>query len=405
LRLRGFPATLHGVEWTSSRSDPSAELVGERRRRLLSLIDRLRRVLGPELIERLDLDASTDTAIEQALEDSLFALRDWLEGDRPGDETTILAMDLLALRDEIRRSVYMRQLKAVTDLQHGLARLRAVTSVEDVIEQGPRVACESCGFQAAVLMRVSGSDVIPASAWSERDPKWFPKVRGRLVGVTGDPLGLSDLTLEREMMRRRRPFLVRDAMNDDAPMQELRRLTGVQSYVAAPIMPEDRIIAFMYAIHFDVALDIVDRDLLWAFAEGYGYALERTILRSRVDEQSQLVMDLVRAAERKFTTLASAGLDLVVSDGDQATEPVDAEPAPQFAGFGSAASKAHGLLSRRELEVMELLAEGATNRMIAERLVIAEATAKAHVAQILRKLGARNRAGAVTRYVQLLQQH
>jgi DNA-binding NarL/FixJ family response regulator len=57
-------------------------------------------------------------------------------------------------------------------------------------------------------------------------------------------------------------------------------------------------------------------------------------------------------------------------------------------------------LTDREVEVMELLAVGTTDRQIADRLVIAESTAKKHVQHILRKLQARNRAEAVAKYRQ-----
>ncbi|MBF6323171.1 ATP-binding protein [Nocardia cyriacigeorgica] len=49
-------------------------------------------------------------------------------------------------------------------------------------------------------------------------------------------------------------------------------------------------------------------------------------------------------------------------------------------------------LSPREMQVAELIAQGATNREIAERLVIAVRTADTHVQHILTKLGAANRA-------------
>lgn len=52
-------------------------------------------------------------------------------------------------------------------------------------------------------------------------------------------------------------------------------------------------------------------------------------------------------------------------------------------------------LSARELEILHLLAGGATNREIAAALVLAEGTVKNHLTSILGKLGARDRAQAV----------
>lgn len=59
------------------------------------------------------------------------------------------------------------------------------------------------------------------------------------------------------------------------------------------------------------------------------------------------------------------------------------------------ASVAH--LTPREREVLELLAEGCSNRMIAERLVLAETTVKGYIASLLDKLDASSRLQAVVR--------
>ena len=54
-------------------------------------------------------------------------------------------------------------------------------------------------------------------------------------------------------------------------------------------------------------------------------------------------------------------------------------------------------LSKREEEVLGLVAQGLTNREIAQTLFISEATAKVHVRHILEKLGVRTRTEAAFR--------
>jgi DNA-binding NarL/FixJ family response regulator len=71
--------------------------------------------------------------------------------------------------------------------------------------------------------------------------------------------------------------------------------------------------------------------------------------------------------------------------------------APSVAGrlMGMLAAPATQELSPRELQVLQSVAAGATNRQIAQALFISEATVKTHLLHLYDKLGARDRASAV----------
>ena len=56
-------------------------------------------------------------------------------------------------------------------------------------------------------------------------------------------------------------------------------------------------------------------------------------------------------------------------------------------------------LTQRELEVLQLLAEGATNGEISQRLYISPKTTKNHLAAIFQKLDVTNRTHALVRAV------
>jgi predicted ATPase/DNA-binding CsgD family transcriptional regulator len=85
----------------------------------------------------------------------------------------------------------------------------------------------------------------------------------------------------------------------------------------------------------------------------------------------------------------SLSLDQAIAYARAADEPASASAA---APAQSSPRARPGGLSRRELEVAALIAQGHTNRRIAEALVIAEWTVDTHVRHILNKLGFRSRA-------------
>jgi DNA-binding NarL/FixJ family response regulator len=77
------------------------------------------------------------------------------------------------------------------------------------------------------------------------------------------------------------------------------------------------------------------------------------------------------------------------------------EPLEPYLGKRAAADHQNGGLSKRELEVMQLVAAGLTNREIAARLVLSTRTVDMHVRSILNKLRCRTRTEAAARAADL----
>jgi DNA-binding CsgD family transcriptional regulator len=111
----------------------------------------------------------------------------------------------------------------------------------------------------------------------------------------------------------------------------------------------------------------------------------------RASDRLRLAIDVADPAfaDRIASVLADVeGLELVGKD--------DEPDAFVVAVLGSGAElEAKIELTARELEVLALLAEGASNKLIARRLGISAHTAKYHVASLLEKLDAVSRTDAV----------
>jgi DNA-binding NarL/FixJ family response regulator len=72
-----------------------------------------------------------------------------------------------------------------------------------------------------------------------------------------------------------------------------------------------------------------------------------------------------------------------------------ADLAPSTASIESSRKGVRASLTPRQLQVLALLGEGLSNKLICRRLKIAHGTVKVHIAGILRELGVSNRVQAV----------
>jgi DNA-binding CsgD family transcriptional regulator len=285
-----------------------------------------------------------------------------------------------------------------------LGRLRGVSSVAELLNRGTTELCRSCGFDRAVLFRVTDGELVAEAAYFEGDAQWakdFVEL-GRLVRPQ-----LNELLIETEMITHHRPVLVADPVNDPRSFKPLVEAAKTRSYVAAPIMPNGNVIGMLHADRYMSGkhVDELDLETIWTFAEGFGYAVERTLLMERLEAETAHIREMADSATALIEELRSS--DLVLSPVQRpASDPYGSSNGERFARrFERAgAEELDRLLTRRELEVLELMASGASNAEIAARLAIAVGTVKSHVKHILRKLRAANRAEAVSRYFRLAVQ-
>ena len=281
-------------------------------------------------------------------------------------------------------------------IQEALVRLRDVGSVDAMIARAPAEVARACDMDRTVIYRVDDGMLVAEAFFIDGDDAAAAEL---LAFSREHPLSLREQVLESQMLRQRRPMLVEDAQNNPLSYKPFIKRYGTHAYVAAPIMPEGRVIGFL---HGDKGLrsprdprgvDELDRDALWAFAEGFGYAVERMQMLERLRAQGDEVRALIARTEAIVSEHLAAQVEL-------ASAPLgEAGTARAAAALLPPADGPMGSLTRRELEVLALIAEGATNNQIADRLVIAESTAKSHVKRILRRLGAANRVEAASIYL------
>ena len=145
-------------------------------------------------------------------------------------------------------------------------------------------------------------------------------------------------------------------------------------------------------------------EAIWRLHERWPDA--RVIILTTFDDD-EYVFEGLRAGAQGYLLKDVSGSDLAdairtVHAGGALIQPsVARKVVAEFARLAPPARDAGaGLaepLSERETEILRLLAEGLTNREIAERLSLAQGTVKNYVTTILDKLGARDRTQAALR--------
>jgi len=124
------------------------------------------------------------------------------------------------------------------------------------------------------------------------------------------------------------------------------------------------------------------------------YADDDTVLDAlRAGARSYLTKDADRAEIARALHAAAAGL--AVLDAHVQARLLAAATAPRDGGPQAADGAPADGLTRREAEILALIARGLTNTEIAAQLFLSNHTVKTHISRIFAKTGSRDRAAAI----------
>lgn len=310
----------------------------------------------------------------------------------PSDRARLsaLLLQLSHTRTAIKEAGLARRTEALGSVRAVLDRLRTATTVETLVERAP-LEVGRIGYQRCLVSKLRDGQWIARSAFVKGDPGFAEAMR---VAGSSAPRQVDQQLIESELVRRRSPILVDDPRTNPRVHRELLDLTQSRAYVAAPLVVGRAVIGFVHADSGELGtVDEFDRDVIGMLAECMGHAFERAVLHER--------LQAIKAQVQQYSASVLDMVDEVTSvDMDQTSPALGVSEAPR-PDVQTRAGRAAVVqtLTGREREVLELMAAGHTNLKIASTLFITEATVKAHVKHILRKLSAANRAEAVSRYL------
>jgi DNA-binding CsgD family transcriptional regulator len=288
--------------------------------------------------------------------------------------------------DDLRLAAYERVRLAID----ALAQLGPVT---EIIDRCPAAAAAAGDLDRVVLSRIENGALVVERAHMGpgHDDDGSD---GRLLHHAAQPLSYP--LLECELLRRRQARLVADVDHSQPARYAFLDTLGWREYVAAPIMVEAAAVGFL---HGDRAMSRrplaqLDADALEQFAAGFALVFERAVLRRRLRDQRREIRRISSWAEARSGELSEGAIEL---SGDHGEEHERRAAAPELLTEDGLATH----LTAREIDVLQLMADGKTNGDIARVLFVSEGTVKFHVKNILRKMQASNRADASARYLRL----
>jgi DNA-binding CsgD family transcriptional regulator len=288
-----------------------------------------------------------------------------------GELTRVLG-ELQQVHRELVEQRYVRRADGAERVDEAVRRLGEVGSPAGVVARSAEALGAGWEFDLVLVSRVEDGRIRPLGLWLRDDPA---RADEQLAELARRSIALDYPLIEAEVAQRHEPAVVSVAASGRRAAPDLAQILGWAAYGVAGIPLQGRTSGFVHAARD--ALDEVDLELISRYADGLAQVFERAVLREQLSRQRT---QLQAAAQ----WISGRMLDLSTR----------ATPARADTGLADP-------LTPRELDVLRLVARGQSNRAIAASLAIGEGTVKYHVKNILRKLGARSRTEAVSRYARL----
>ena len=338
----------------------------------------------PAVVGQLDADRvrlPPDDAGDQLYRAVLTRLRDGSARRVLGHRGAEVHEHLLELHRQLVDERLQYRLQTWQRIADAMERLRAADGTTDLLAKAGPALRWCIGTDRLTASAIRGAALHPMSVYWPGDERRAEELRSRLAS---DPPQLDQRLIETDVVRRGSPRLVTGALGHPRLSESAQRVVQSNAFMVAPLRVDQRTVGLVFG-DYDLQgrpVDAIDAEGFNAFVQQLSHVIERSVLRDQLLTQADALTRLAGVTPSPFDMGPPSG-----------ASPVPAGSPARPPGGRS------GQLTRRETEVLRLMAEGCSNLSIAAQLVVTEAAVKFHVKNILRKLSARNRAEAVARYL------